>query len=107
VKILNDTESATIAIDGIIAFINGHADIVGVGPGNSANNKYNVYMNKLLTVGDLIEAGNDSGACGLLNSIKNKCDGSPSPPDFIDGNVDTMGTLMGMFDDLTSSLECE
>jgi hypothetical protein len=79
----------------------------GSTPGNSANNKYNAFMNMLQTAADMLQAGDSKGACGLLNSIMNKCDGSPSPPEFIDGNTDTMGTLTGMIDDLTASLGCE
>jgi probable HAF family extracellular repeat protein len=97
----------TKIINDIIDFINDHEDIEGVGPGNSANNKYNAFMNMLLTVSDLIEAGDSKGVCGLLNSIIKKCDGLPKPPDFIDGNADTVGTLTGMLDDLTASLGCE
>lgn len=94
-------------IDAIIDFISEHPDIIGVGPGNSATNKYNAFMNMLLTVADLIEAGDNTGACDQINSIINKCDGLPNPPDFIDGNSDTTATLMGMIDDLTTNLGCE
>jgi hypothetical protein len=55
----------------------------------------------------LIEAGYIADACGQINSIMKKCDGLHRPPDFIDGNTDTMGTLTGMLDDLSTSLECE
>jgi hypothetical protein len=106
-RMLPFSVKTTPTIDDIIDFIAEHEDIEGIGPGNSANNKYNAFMNMLLTVADLIEAGNNSRTCGLMNSIMKKCDGLPKPPDFIDGNTETMGTLMGMLDDLTSSLECE
>jgi hypothetical protein len=96
-----------ITISAIIDFINAHPDIVGVGPGNSAQNKYNAFMNMLLTVHDLIDAGDNTSACGKINAIMKKCDGLPKPPDFIDGNTDTMGSLTGMLDDLATSLGCE
>jgi probable HAF family extracellular repeat protein len=46
-------------------------------------------------------------ACKKLDKIDNRCDGDRRPPDFIDGDADTMGTLTGMLDDLETSLGCE
>jgi hypothetical protein len=103
--ILNSDITPTI-VD-IIDFINNHADIVGIGPGKSAANKYKTFMNMSLTVQDLIDAGDNTGTCNQMNSIMKKCDGLPKPPDFIDGNTDTMGTLTGMLDYLATNLGCE
>jgi probable HAF family extracellular repeat protein len=46
-------------------------------------------------------------ACRKLNSIDRRCDGDRRPPDFIDGDADTMGTLTRMLDDLETRLGCE
>jgi probable HAF family extracellular repeat protein len=96
-----------ITIDNIIDFIAEHEDIEGVGPGNSADHRYNAFLNMLNTAADLIEIGDNVGVCDQIYSIVKKCDGLHRPPDFIYGNTDTMITLRGMLDDLTTSLECE
>ena len=63
-------------------------------------------MNMLLVTADLIDAASYDAACNKIESIFKKCDGLPIPPDFIDGNSDTMSALIGMFDDLMESLGC-
>jgi hypothetical protein len=94
------------SINDIINFIIANADIHGEGPGNSADHRYNAFLNMLLVTADLIEAANYNAACNKLESVFKKCDGLPNPPDFIDGNTDTMATLIEMFDDLMESLGC-
>lgn len=93
-------------IDDIIDFILAHEDIVGIGPGNSANNKYNAFLNMLNTVADLIEAGDNEGACDQLNSIMGKCD-PDNPPNFITGPDLIMDELMEMIIALMESLGCD
>jgi hypothetical protein len=95
-----------LTVDDIIDFIVENEDIEGVGSGNSANNKYNAYMNMLLVTADLVDAASYDAACNKLESIFKKCDGLPKPPDFIDGNPDAMAALIEMFDDLMGSLGC-
>jgi len=82
-------------------------DIEGDGPGNSADNRYNAFLNMLHTVSDLIEADDNEGACGLLNSIAKKCDGEGRPPDFITGDPETMDELMDMIEMLMEDLGCD
>jgi hypothetical protein len=82
-------------------------DIEGLGPGNSADNRYNAFLNMLYTVSDLIEADDIQGACDHLYSVIDKCDCEDKPKDFITGPDSIMDELMDMLNDLMEDLGCE
>jgi hypothetical protein len=46
-------------------------------------------------------------ACKKLSSIEKRCDGEPSPKDFITGEPETIENLMGMLNALMESLQCD
>ena len=96
-----------ITIDDIIDFLLDHEDIVGIGPGKSSKNRFKAFMNMVYSTSDYIDVADYDGACRQMESMFNKCDGLPKPPDFISGNTDTMETLTGMLIDLRSSMGCE
>jgi hypothetical protein len=59
--------------------------LVGVGPGNSADNRVNAFRNMLNASNDLIAAGDYDGACEQLDVAFLKSDGLEPPPDFVGG----------------------
>jgi len=57
----------------------------GDGPGNSGANRLNAIENMIEAAGDLIEAGAIGQACDQLMDAYLRCDGEPTPPDFVMG----------------------
>jgi hypothetical protein len=95
-------------VEDILAFFDGavaDGDLVGVGPGKSADNRLNALRNMISTAGDLIEAGDYAGACDQLMAALEKCDGEALPPDFAAG--DAAEVLADMLVDLMTSLGCQ
>lgn len=76
--------------------------LIGVGPGKSANNRLNALRNMLVSAGNLIGAGDTSGACTQLLDAYKKTDGQPKPPDFVAGEA--ASELAAMIEQLTGSL---
>lgn len=77
--------------------------LVGVGNGNSAENKLNAVVNMLNAVGDLIDDENIADAQNQLASICKKVDGQPTPPDMLGGEaVEDIGAVIcQMADDIS------
>ena len=78
--------------------------LVGVGTGNSADNRLNALRNMLLEAQRLIDAGDYEAACDQLYSAYKKCDGEPNPPDFVEG--ESREELAEMITDLMQDLGC-
>jgi hypothetical protein len=77
--------------------------LVGYGPGSSADGRRKALRNKIRAAGDTIEDGGD--ACEQLLDAYHRCDGLPSPPDFVAGQA--AGTLAGMVLNLMDDLGCQ
>jgi hypothetical protein len=93
-------------INEIIEFINTN-NIVGIGEGNLAQKRFDIFMNMLLTTDELIETWDNEGACKELVDIIGKCDGLPKPRDLITGDLSSMNGLIVILNDLMESLGCE
>jgi hypothetical protein len=61
----------------------GTGDLVGDGPGGSAQGGLNVLRNMIEAAGDLIEVGDTAGACQQLSDAYERSDGEFPPPDFV------------------------
>ncbi len=80
-------------------------EVVGDGPGNSADGRLNAFGNMLLEAESLIAAGMILEACEQLHSIDIHCDGSSKPKDLI-GGVAVL-ELNSMILELKASLGCK
>ena len=78
--------------------------LTGDGPGKSADGRLKALMNMIDHAGDLIDAGDTSGACKQLLNAYERCDGDPKPPDFVSGTAAT--DLANLIQDLRASLGC-
>jgi hypothetical protein len=110
----NDVFKAFIAtpskliIDGIISFFelsvsDGYLTGVGSTPVSAAG-KLSAFEHMLKISQDLIERDSATAACQHLLEVYKKTDGSPSPPDFIDGP--SRSELAGRIQALRTGLEC-
>jgi PKD repeat protein len=94
-------------IAAILAFFDASVEagtLTGDGPGNSADNRRNALRNMIEASGDLIEDGLYEDACRQLAVVLKKCDGQPSPPDFVAGEA--VEVLKGMIEVLRTTLGC-
>lgn len=82
-----------------------NGSLVGSGPGQSGNNRLNALRNMIEAAGDLVEAGDISGACTQLLDAYRKTDGQPRPPDFVTGEA--ASELAAMIQQLMETLGCE
>jgi hypothetical protein len=57
----------------------------GVGPGRSAEHRLRAYRTMLVIASILIDKEADRLACFALRVVREKADGAPWPPDFVDG----------------------
>jgi len=92
----------------ILAFMDAalaEGSLTGEGPGASAGNRLNALQNMIEASGDLIAGGAYEEACGQLAAALQKCDGQPSPPDFVSGEAALVLKLM--IEELRSSLGCD
>jgi hypothetical protein len=92
----------------LLDFINESVDdgtLYGIGNGNSGENRLNALINMIEAAGDLIAAGDITGACDQLMSAYKKCDGMPRPPDFVAGPASDELELMIL--GLMASLGCQ
>ena len=80
-------------------------NLVGDGPGDSAEYRLNALRNMLEAASDLIEDGLIQEACQQLRDAYKRCDGQPKPPDFISGEASE--ELAAMIQDVIDSLGCE
>ena len=80
-------------------------NLVGDGPGNSAENRLNALRNMIEAEGNLIDAELIEDACWQLQDAYNRTDGESPPPDFVTG--DAAAELAGMIEELMESLGCE
>jgi hypothetical protein len=95
-------------IQDILDFIDasiGTGDLVGAGPGRSADNRLNALINMIENARTLITSGNISEACGQLDAAYKKCDGELRPPDFVAGVAAV--ELADMILAIRASLGCE
>ena len=76
--------------------------LVGNGPGNSADGRKGALRNQIEAAGDLISEGYMDEACEQLMNAYLRCDGLPTPPEFVAG--DAAPTLAGMILDLIESV---
>ncbi len=93
--------------DDIIEFIEDSVesgDLVGTGPGNSANKRINAMEEMIDDAKQLIEDGYISEACIQLESAYKKTDGAPNPPDFVEG--EDAEDLANMIQELMNSIDC-
>ena len=58
-----------------------------IGEGASSDNRLNALVNMIENAGELIADGNISEAIQQLEAAYKKCDGNPTPPDFVEGNA--------------------
>jgi len=72
--------------------------LVGNGPGNSADGRKGALRNQIEAAGDLISEGYMDEACEQLMNAYLRCDGLPTPPEFVAGPA--APTLAGMILDL-------
>ena len=79
-------------------------NLVGSGPGKSAENRLNALNNMLLSVQDFIESGDYKGACKQILDAVMKCDGDEIPPDFVTG--DAAPEFLERLQDLQAELGC-
>jgi len=79
--------------------------LTGEGPGGSADNRLNALENMIEASGDLIAAGAYKEACAQLGAALKKCDGQPSPPDFVTGEAAPVVKLM--IEELRAALGCD
>jgi parallel beta-helix repeat protein len=78
-------------------------DLVGNGPNDkAAQNRLNALGNMLRAASDLIISEEYNGAIHLLTQISRRCDGNPTPPDFVAG--DAAQPLHTMIIDLIADL---
>jgi len=92
----------------VLAFVEAAVEagsLAGEGPGGSAGNRLNALQNMIEASGDLIAAGAYDEACAQLGAALKKCDGQPSPPDFVTGEA--ASTLALMIEELRAALGCE
>jgi hypothetical protein len=82
----------------------GTGDLVGDGPGGSAQRGLNVLRDMIEAAGDLIEVGNTAGACQQLSDAYGRSDGKFPPPDFVTG--DDAPELAVMIQNLMTYLGC-
>jgi hypothetical protein len=103
-----DEEPPEGQIAATLSFIEVSVDagtLTGDGSGNSAGNRLSAFENMIEAAGDLIEDGLDAEACDQLGAALKKCDGQPSPPDFVTG--DAADVLKSMIEVLRTTLGCE
>ena len=89
----------------VLAFMDAAVEagsLAGEGPGGSAANRLSALENMIEASGDLIAAGAYDEACAQLGAALKKCDGQPSPPDFVSG--DAASTLQQMIAELRAAL---
>jgi len=94
-------------IANILDFINEGVDagtLFGEGPGNSGDSRLGALQNLIEAAGELIEDNMLQEACNLLLQALRRVDGSPRPPDFIDG--DARGELAELIEALRADLGC-
>jgi PKD repeat protein len=92
----------------VLAFVEAAVEtgsLTGEGPGASAGNRLNALENMIEECGDLIAAGAYDEACAQLKAALKKCDGQPSPPDFVTG--DAAPVLKTLIEELRAALGCE
>jgi len=82
----------------------GTGDLVGNGPGGSAESRLNALRNIIEAAGDLIEVGDTAGACQQLPDVYERSDGEFPPPDFVTG--DDAPELAIMVQNLMTYLGC-
>jgi probable HAF family extracellular repeat protein len=75
-------------IAGVLAFFDeavSNGTLEGAGPGNSGAQRIRALRNMLDEAGSLLEQRGPGAACGALNQVLRRTDGSPRPPDFVQG----------------------
>lgn len=75
----------------------------GEGPGNSAEKRFTALYNMIKAAGDLLAYDID-GACEQLLDARNRTDGEPKPPEFVQGPAAT--TLETSIQDLRTDMGC-
>lgn len=107
-------ESASISsvlepsIEGILLFFDqsvADGSLIGYGPGKSACGRLNALRNMFATARDFINNEDIGEACGQLEAALKKCDGKPSPPDFVMGPA--ASELYSMNLELLEELGCK
>lgn len=75
-------------IAGVVAFFDeaiANGTLEGAGPGNSGARRAQALRSMLVEAGSLLEERGLDPACGALNQVLRRTDGSPRPPDFVQG----------------------
>jgi hypothetical protein len=97
-----------VMIEETLAFFDASVEagtLVGQGSGNSAECRLNALKNMLERAANLIDDGFYEEACEQLRDAYAKCDGLPTPPDFVVGPA--CEDLAAMIQDVTDSLGCQ
>jgi hypothetical protein len=72
--------------------------------GKSAQGRLGALRNMLEAARDLIVEGNTADACGLLNDVLQRTDGTPLPSDFVSGTA--AAELAARVEALRTALGC-
>lgn len=97
-------------IDDLLTFINDAVEagtLTGSGPGKSAENRLNAFINMITNAGNLIEQGLIAGACDQLEAAFRKTDGlsgGGEPKDFVTGAA--AATVADGIQNLRNTLGC-
>lgn len=78
--------------------------LTGSGKGKSADGRLQAFLNMVEATVDLIEGGFIEDACGQLEQLLRRTDGSPQPPDFVEG--EDAETIAAYIEFLMMTLEC-
>ena len=76
----------------------------GIGPGRSAEHRLHAYRMMLVTAAFLIDKDADLLACFALRVVRDKAEGAPRPPDFVDGPA--REELVTQIDGVRDALGC-
>jgi hypothetical protein len=76
----------------------------GIGPGRSAEHRLDAYRVMLVITANLIDRKANLLACFALQVVRNKADGAPRPPDFVDGPA--REGLVARIDGVRDALGC-
>jgi hypothetical protein len=80
--------TTTDTVEDILDFIDESIEegtLQGTGPGKSAQNRLTALRNMIEAAGELITEGDLESARDQLLAAYRKCDGAPTPPDFVEG----------------------
>jgi hypothetical protein len=75
-------------ITDIVNYIEGsvaQSTLTGTGPAGAGNAKVEALLNQIKAAGDMAAKGQSKAACQQLLNARQRTDGNPQPPDFVEG----------------------